>query len=71
MKNIHFFRQQIFSCFHSLIYWSLVSNVVPKNQSDRYYKSFDTWQQLVTMLFCAFSRATSLRELPTGPFSLA
>ncbi len=39
--------------------------VVSKNQSDRYYKSFDTWQHLVTMLYCSFSGATSLRELST------
>ena len=29
----------------------------------RYYKRFDAWQHLVTMLFCSFRGAISLREL--------
>lgn len=66
MKNTHFFGQPIFSQLLSLVDKSIVSKVVSKNQSDRYYKSFDTWQHLVTMLYCSFSGATSLRELSTG-----
>jgi hypothetical protein len=66
MKNTHFFGQPIFSQLLSLVDRSLVSKVTSKNQSDRYYKSFDTWQHLVTMLYCTFSGATSLRELSTG-----
>lgn len=66
MKNTHFFGQPIFSQLLSLVDRSLVSKVTSKNQSDWYYKSFDTWQHLVTMLYCSFSGATSLRELSTG-----
>lgn len=66
MKNTHFFGQPIFSQILSLIDRSLVSRVKSKHQSDRYYKRFDTWQHLVTMLYCSFSGATSLRELSTG-----
>lgn len=66
MKNTHFFGQPIFSQLLSLIDRSLVSKVISRNQSDRYYRSFDTWQHVVTMLYCSFSGATSLRELSTG-----
>ena len=66
MKNTHFFGQPIFSQLLSLVDRSLVSKVKSKHQSDRYYKCFDTWQHLVTMLYCSFSGATSLRELSTG-----
>lgn len=65
MKNTHFFGQPIFSQVLPLVDRSLVSKVTSKNQSDRYYKSFDTRQHLVTMLYCTFSGATSLRELST------
>lgn len=66
MKNTHFFGQPIFSQLLTLVDRSLVSKVKSKHQSDRYYKCFDTWQHLVTMLYCSFSGATSLRELSTG-----
>jgi hypothetical protein len=71
MKNTHFFGQPIFSQLLSLVDRSLVSKVTSKNQSDRYYKSFDTWQHLVTMLYCTFSGATSLRGVVYGSFGLA
>lgn len=70
MKNTHFFGQPIFSQLLSLVDRSLVSKVTSKNQSDRYYKSFDTWQHLVTMLYCTFSGATSLMGAVYGSFSL-
>ncbi|WP_373400701.1 DUF4372 domain-containing protein [Algoriphagus halophilus] len=44
--------------------------MVSKNQSDRYYKSFDTWQHLVTMLHCLFSGSTSPGAFH-GSFGLA
>jgi len=65
-KNTHFFGQPIFSQLLSFVDKSILSQVKAKHQSDRYYKKFDTWQHLVTMLYCSFSGATSLRELSTG-----
>jgi transposase len=65
-KNTHFFGQPIFSQLLSFVDKSILSKVKAKHQSDRYYKKFDTWQHLVTMLYCSFSGATSLRELSTG-----
>ena len=66
MKNTHFFGQPVFSQLLSLVDKTILSQVRSKHHSDRYYKKFDTWQHLVTMLFCSFSGATSLRELSTG-----
>jgi hypothetical protein len=65
-KNTHFFGQPVFSQLLSLVDKTILSQVRSKHHSDRYYKKFDTWQHLVTMLFCSFSGATSLRELSTG-----
>lgn len=37
--------------------------LVKKHQSDKYYKSFSSWNQLVTMLFGIFSRCDSMGEI--------
>jgi hypothetical protein len=37
--------------------------LVKKHNADRYYKTFDSWTQLVTMLFGAFSRCDSMGEI--------
>ena len=37
--------------------------LVRQHNSDRYYKTFDSWTQLVTMLFGAFSRCDSMGEI--------
>lgn len=45
--------------------------LVHKHQSDKYYKTFDSWTQLVTMLFGAFSRCDSMGEICDGMRGLA
>lgn len=40
--------------------------LVGKHQSDRYYKTFDSWTQLVTMLFGVLSRCDSMGEICDG-----
>jgi hypothetical protein len=40
--------------------------LVKKHQSDRYYKKFSSWTQLVTMLFGAYSRCDSMGEVCDG-----
>ena len=37
--------------------------LVEKHQSDKYYKTFSSWNQLVTMLFGIFSRCDSMGEI--------
>lgn len=65
-KNTHFFGQPVFSQLLSFVDKSILHKVRLKHQSDRYYKKFNTWNHLVSMLYCSFSGASSLRELSTG-----
>lgn len=65
-KNRYFFGQPIFSQLLSFIDRNSLKKIINKHQSDRYYKKFDTWHHLVTMLYCSMSGATALRELTTG-----
>ena len=57
-----------------------VIKMLPKEQfdllvrqcgSDRYYKSFFSWEQLVVMLFGIFSRCDSMGEVCDGMRALA
>jgi hypothetical protein len=45
--------------------------LVNKHQSDRYYKTFDSWTHLMTMLFGIFSRCDSMGEICDGMQGLA
>jgi hypothetical protein len=45
--------------------------LVGKHQSDRYYKTFDSWTQLATLLFGIFSRCDSMGEICDGMQALA
>lgn len=65
-KSTHFFGQPIFSQLLSLIDKSLLKQIIARHQSDKYYKKLDSWHHIVSMLYCSFSGATSLRELSTG-----
>ena len=44
--------------------------LVQKHQSDRYYKSFSSWTQLVTILFGVFSRCDSMGEICDGMLAM-
>lgn len=39
---------------------------VDKYQSDKHHKGINSWTHLVSMLFCHFSKANSLREISNG-----
>jgi hypothetical protein len=41
-----------------------------KHQTDRYYKAFPAWTQLVTMLFGVFSRCDSMGEICDGMLAM-
>ena len=45
--------------------------LVSKCGSDRYYKTFFSWEQLIVMLFGIFSRSDSLGEVCDGMRALA
>jgi hypothetical protein len=63
--------QPIFKQILNLIPREVVNRVVFKHQSDRYYKSFSTWDELATLLFGVFSRCDSAREVCDGMAALS
>ena len=62
-KSKHFTGQPIFSQLLSFIPKQLVSKIALRHHSDRYYKYFDTWNHLITMLFSCWGHCDSLREV--------
>jgi hypothetical protein len=58
--------QPIFKQIIDLIPKDKFALLVNKHQSDKYYKSFSSWKQLVTMLFGIFSRCDSMGEVCDG-----
>jgi hypothetical protein len=44
----------------------LFDRLVPEHKSDRYYKSYDSWTQFMTMLFGILSRRDSTTEIACG-----
>lgn len=65
-KSTHFSGQPTFSQLINLIPKSVISESVNACSSDRYYKKFNTWHHLVTMLFSCYGNCSSLREVVTG-----
>lgn len=59
---------------HSSLFSQIIQNLsrktfqelVRKHQSDRNCKGFTSWDHFISMLFCQFSKATSLREIENG-----
>lgn len=65
-KSTFFTGQPVFSQLIKLIPRQLVARAVADTGSDRYYKKFDTWHHLVTMLYACYQHCASLREVVTG-----
>ena len=63
--------QPIFKQILNLIPREVINRVVLQQKSDRYYKSFSTWDQLVTLLFGVFERCDSAREVCDGMAALS
>ena len=55
--------QPIFKQIIKMIPRDRFDGLVHKCKSDRYYKTFFAWDQLVTMLFGIFSRCDTMREV--------
>jgi hypothetical protein len=58
--------QPIFKQLIDFIPRNKFDSLVNKHKSNRYYKTFDSWTHLVTMLFGAFSRCDSMGEICDG-----
>lgn len=70
-KTTHFFGQSVFGQLISLIDSSIISESVKKHGSDHYVKRFKTKDHLVSMLFCAFAKCSSLREVAGAMLGLS
>lgn len=70
-KSNHFSTQSVFGQLISLIDEGLIGREVKKCDSDRYTKRFKTKDHLISMLFCSFSKCTSLREISGAMLGLS
>jgi len=65
-KSTFFTGQPIFSQLLNLVDRSTVKALARAGKHDRYYKQFDTYAHLVTMLYCTLNKCTSSREVVSG-----
>lgn len=65
-KNSFLTGQPIFTQILNFIPRGMVSKLVDRYKTDRYYKKFMTYDHLVTMLYTSFHACNSLREVTTG-----
>lgn len=65
-KSSFFTGQPIFSQLVQFVPAQVVMKAAQQEQSDRYYKKFDTYHHLITMLYACYQHCTSLREVVTG-----
>jgi hypothetical protein len=63
--------QPIFKQIVKKIPRSLFERLVAEYQSDRYYKSFSSWDELITLLFGILTRCDSAREVCDGMMALS
>jgi len=70
-KTIHFFGNSVFGQLISLIDSKIITDSSKSFNSDRYVKKFTTKDHLISMLFCAFAKCTSLREVSGAMLGLA
>ena len=61
MTNVTLFSQIISKIDRNIFY-----RVVRKHHSDKYNKGINSWNHLVSMLFCQFAKAESLRDISNG-----
>ena len=65
-SNKNLVGQPIFKQIIKMVPKDKFEELVRKCGSDKYYKSFFAWEQLITMLFGIFSRCDSMREVCDG-----
>jgi len=70
-KTTFFFGQSVFGQLISLIEPTILSKATRTCKSDRYVKKFKTKDHLISMLFCAFAKCTSLREVSGAMLGLS
>jgi len=70
-KTTHFFGNSVFGQLISLIDTKIISDSVKSCKSDKYVKKFTTKDHLISMLFCALAKCTSLREVSGAMLGLS
>jgi hypothetical protein len=70
-KSTNFFGTSVFGQLISLIDSSIITKAVTKYKTDKYVKKFKTKDHLISMLFCAFAKCTSLREVSGAMLGLS
>lgn len=65
-KSTFFTGQPILTQLLKYVDRSTIKGLTKSGGHDRYYKSFDTYTHLVTMLYCALQKCTSSREVVSG-----
>ena len=56
----------LFSQIIGLVDRKYFKKLVKQKQTDKYSKGFDSWSQLVSMLFCHFAHSLSVRDISNG-----
>jgi hypothetical protein len=59
-------KLSLFSQITSLIPRDLFTDIVKKYGTDKYSKGIDSWTHLISMLFCHFGHANSVRDISNG-----
>jgi len=65
-KSTFFTGQPICSQLLKFVRKKVIIPIAKQHQADRYSKRFNTYEQLVTMLYSIFNNCNSLREVATG-----
>lgn len=65
-KSRFFTGQPVLTQLLNLLDRKSIKRLANEGQHDRYYKSFDTYSHLVTMLYCSLNKCTSSREVVSG-----
>lgn len=65
-KSNYFTGQPILNQLLTYLHRHSIKALAHSGDHDRYYKSFDTYTHLITMLYCSFNKCTSSREVVSG-----
>lgn len=65
-KNTFFTGQPVLTQILSFVNRDSIKRISRTGSYDRYYKSFDTYSHLITMLYCMLNKCTSSREVVSG-----
>ncbi len=65
-KSNYFTGQPILNQVLSYLQRNSIRALAKAGKHDHYYKSFDTYTHLITMLYCSFNKCTSSREVISG-----